>query len=373
MVRTLGVEEELLLVDPATGESTARSRQVIKEFREHGRGGRDSVATDEIDQELFRHQLEVRTDPTADLADAAAQIRDARHTVGEAAEASGLAAVACGMVPRSEHDVPVSPEDRYRAMVDFFGDVARQGGSCGMHVHVGIDSDEEGVAVIDRIAPWLPAILAISANSPFHHDHDTGYASWRSQVWTRWPSAGSTAPFGSLDGYRAASRFLIASGAASDEAMLYFDARLSVAQPTVEIRVADVCTDAGDAVLVAALVRGLVETAARAWRAGAEVPHWRAEHLRACHWRAGKYGLSDALVDPLSRELRPAGEVLDALMAHVYPALEDAGDAETVVDGVRRVLVHSGASAQRAAYERTGDVRGVVDDLIVRTRASWMP
>ncbi|MDQ4053706.1 MAG: glutamate--cysteine ligase [Actinomycetota bacterium] len=371
MVRTIGIEEELLLVDPDTGQMSPGARQVIKEFHEHGGRARPTVATDELDHELFRHQLEVRTDPTTDLDDAAAQVVDARRTAGEAADATGLAAIACGIVPRGETAVVVSPYDRYRDMVSVFGEVARQGGTCGMHVHVGIESDEEGVAVIDRIAPWLPVVLAISANSPFHDDRDTGYASWRSQVWTRWPTGGSTQRFGSVEAYRALCQFLLDSGAARDPGMLYFETRLSEANPTVEIRVSDMCTDPADALLIAAVARGLVETAARAWRAGDEPREWRTEELRACHWRAARYGVADALVLPETRQLAGAREVLDALTAAIRPALEEAGDLEVVTEGLRRVLSHSGARAQRAAYERTGDVRGVVDDLIDRTRASW--
>ncbi len=371
MVRTIGIEEELLLVDPETRQMSPRAQQVIKEFREHAGPARASVATDELDHELFRHQLEVRTDPTAVLSDAAEQVVAARRTAGEAAEAMGLAPIACGIVPRGDTAVKVSPNDRYRDMVDTYGEVARHGGTCGMHVHVEIDSDEEGIAVIDRIAPWLPAVLAISANSPFYEDRDTGYASWRSQVWTRWPSSGSPQTFGSLETYRAVCQFLLDSGAARDPGMFYFDARLSVDHPTVEIRVSDMCTDPADTVLVAAVVRGLVESAATRWHAGDEASVWRAEQLRACHWRAAKYGVTDALVHPGSRELRGAREVLDALVSEIASALREAGDYDLVVDGVTRVLGRSGATAQRAAYERTGDVSGVVDDLVERTRASW--
>jgi carboxylate-amine ligase len=267
--------------------------------------------------------------------------------------------------------VVVSPNDRYRAMVDTYGEVARHGGTCGMHVHVVIDSDEEGVAVIDRIAPWLPTVLAISANSPFYNDRDTGYASWRSQVWTRWPTGGSTQAFGSVEAYDRLCQFLLDSGAARDPGMFYFEARLSVDHPTVEVRVSDMCTDPADTMLIAAVVRGLVETAAGAWRSGSEVPVWRAEELRACHWRAAKFGVTDALVLPDARSLRGSREVLEALVSEIRPALEEAGDLEVVAEGIDRVLSHSGATAQRAAYERTGDVCGVVDDLVERTRASW--
>ena len=372
MVRRVGLEEELLLLDPSTRDVAPAAHTVLKEFREHGRGRvQPRAATDEVDQELFRHQLETRTDPTRDLGDAFAQLVRARRTAGEAARAVGLATAACGMVPLGGDQAVVTPNDRYRDMLDRYGDVARDGGTCGMHVHVEVGSDDEGVAVVDRIAPWLPVLLALSANSPFARGRDTGYASWRAQVWARWPSAGPTEQFGSLAGYRETVRMLLETGAARDEGMLYFDARLSVHQPTVEIRVCDVCTDPAEAVTIAALARGLVETAARAHADGRPLPRWRAEALRAAHWRASRHGLADHLVHPVDGALRPARAVLDALVAEVEPALVDAGDLDLVRTGLDRALRESGATRQRAAYERSGSVAGVVDDLVARTEASW--
>lgn len=369
--RKVGLEEELLLVDPATRLVTARAPHVLKEFHEHGRGLRAAVATDELDQELFRHQLEIRTDPTTSLEDSLTQIRDARRTAGEAAAAADLGIAASGIVPTAVDRVVVSPNDRYRDMVDTFGEVARTGGTCGMHVHVDIDDDEEGVGVIDRLGPWLPALLAISANSPIYDGRDTSYASWRSQVWARWPSAGPTEQFGSVAGYRAACENLLEAGAARDAGMLYFDARLAALHPTLEIRIADVCTDPVDAVLVAALARALVETFAREHAAGEPVPRWRAEELRAAQWRAARYGVTERLVNPAARVLAPAAEVLAALVDRVRPVLVETGDLALVEDGTRRVQHQGGATRQRAAYERTGSVDGVVDDLLERTRASW--
>ncbi|WP_127480446.1 carboxylate-amine ligase [Nocardioides pantholopis] len=370
--RTLGIEEELLLVDPRTRRASARAPQVLKAFREHGPGRRvATAATDEIDQELFRHQLEVRTDPSADAAALHAQVIAARRTAGGAAEAVDLALAACGIVPAGYEEVAVSPRDRYRDMVDTFGEVARTGGTCAMHVHVGVDGDEEGVAIIDRITPWLPVLLAISANSPFSSGRDTTYASWRQQVWSRWPSAGPTEQFGSAARYREVAQTMLRSGAARDEGMLYFDARLAARHPTVEVRVADVCTDPEDALLVAVLVRALAETAARAAAAGTPAPRWRAESVRVAQWRAARYGLAGQLVHPQTQELAAATQVLADLVTEVRDALEEAGDTDRVERGLARVLAGGGATRQRAAFERTGSVEGVVDDLIARTRASW--
>lgn len=367
-----------MLLDPRTREVAPAAQRVLKEFRERGRGrghsrGHARAATDELDQELFRHQLEIRTDPACDADDLHAQLVAARRTAGEAAAAAGLALGACGTVPLGGEEAAVSPNDRYRDMVDTFGDVARTGGTCGMHVHVGIESDEEGVVVLDRIAPWLPALLALSANSPYAEGRDTGYASWRAQVWRRWPSAGPTERFGSVAGYHEVCRTMLASGAARDPGMLYLDARLSTGQPTVEVRVCDVCTDPAEAVTIAVLVRGLVETAARDAVSGVPVPAWRAEELRVAHWRASRYGMADHLVHPLHRELRPAREVLDDLARHLGPVLAEAGDAERVAAVLERAVRDNGATRQRAAFERTASVQGVVDDLVARTEATWRP
>src|SRR6188768_231125 len=140
-------------------------------------------------------------------------------------------------------------------MVDEFGEISREAGTCGMHVHVGIASREEGIGIIDRMRPWLPLVLALSVNSPYAEGRDSGYASWRSQVWCRWPTAGATELFGDPATYDALVADLMAAGAARDPGMVYFEARLAADWPTVEVRVADVCTDPDDAVVVAGVVR----------------------------------------------------------------------------------------------------------------------
>lgn len=351
------MEEELLLVDPATGRASSDALRVL-------------AGHDDLDQELFQHQIETQTEPTADLGETAVQLVAARRSAGEAARSAGLASVAVATSPYAL-EPHVSPNDRYRDMLTTYGGVARTAGTCGMHVHVAVDSPEEGVEVLDRIAPWLPTLLAVSANSPYADGADTGHASWRSQVWSRWPSAGPTEAFGSLAGYREVCRQMLMSGAARDDGMLYFDARLSAHQPTVEVRVLDVCTDPADAVLAAALVRGLVETVAREATDGVPAPAFRAEALRAAHWRAARFGLADSLVHPAEPRLAPAREVLRALVDRVSPALRDGGDETLVEEGAARVLAATGSTRQRAAFERTGGLPGVLADLVARTESSW--
>jgi carboxylate-amine ligase len=124
-------------------------------------------------------------------------------------------------------------------------------------------------------------------------------------------------------------------------------------------------------VVIAVLVRALVETLADDWSASRPFEGWRSEALRAAHWRASRYGLSETLVHPSERKRRPASEVLEALLDRVRPALVEAGDLDRATAGFQHVLSHNGATRQRAAYERSGSVEGVVEDLIRRTEASW--
>jgi carboxylate-amine ligase len=236
-----------------------------------------------------------------------------------------------------------------------------------VHVDIG-DDDALGVRVIDGLRPWLPLLVALSANSPYAGGRDTGYASWRHQVWGRWPTAGVAEPFGSLAEYRRVSEALIGLGAALDPGMLYYDARLAEHFPTVEIRVADTCTEIDDALLVVALTRALVETLAGDPDPAEPV---RSDILRAAGWRASRYGTSGELVHPTTWSLVPAADAIDALVRLVAPALDEAGDTDRVADGLARLsATGTGARRQRATYERTGELRDVVADLVTRTAQS---
>jgi glutamate---cysteine ligase / carboxylate-amine ligase len=361
-VRTFGVEEEFLLVDPDAGRVVERAAAVLREV---------PAGLDLVDHELLEHLLETRTEPCTEMVDARRQLVDRRRLLGQAARDIGAAAVATGTAPFAVEQVQVSPKDRYRDMVNEFGAIARNAGTCGMHVHVGIESREEGIGIIDRLRPWLPVVLALSTNSPFSEGRDSGYASWRAQVWSRWPTGGATELFGDPATYDALVEGLMVTGAAKDPGMVYFEARLAEDWPTVEIRVADVCTDPDEAVVIAATVRAVASTAAAEWSSGTPPRPWRSELLRAAAWRASRYGLAGTLVHPVDRDLAPARAVLHSLLERMRPALEDAGDLDLVTAGFEKLLGATGAVRQRAAYERTGSVGGVVSDLVERTEAVW--
>ncbi len=362
-IRKVGVEEELLLIDPDTGRLTAVAQRAV----------RANQNAEEVGQELFLQQIETSTEPCAHADELETGLRAGRRAVGEAAAAAGARAVTMP-APVLLEDVgggaDFTPDPRYQRIRGEYGELARQALVSAMHVHVDVADEAEGVQVIDGLRPWLPLLVAMAANSPYWQGRDTGHASWRSQVWGRWPTAGTAEPFGDVDTYRAVSAQLIGWGGGLDTGMLYLDARLSEQYPTVEVRVADVCTDVDDAVLVALVSRALVASVG----AGApSAPTWRADQLRVATWRAARYGLGADLVHPVGGTLATPRELFAALLEQTRPALEETGDLDRVTTSFERLLTRgTGATRQRQVFERSGgDLRAVVEDLARRTEESW--
>ncbi|MFD8724970.1 glutamate--cysteine ligase [Streptomyces sp. NPDC059629] len=361
-MRTVGVEEELLLVHPDSGEPMSRAADLLD------RAARDDPGQAVFQKELFGQMLELATSPHWDMADLGAEIVRCRKEAARLAGEIGCAVAALATCP-----LPVTPalsaHERYRWMASRFGSATLDKFVCGCHVHVSVESDEEGVAVLDRLRPWLPVLRALSANSPFWQGRDTGYASFRSRLWSRGPSAGPTELFGSAERYRRRVADMVASGVILDMGMVYFDARLAVHYPTVEIRVTDVCLRAETTALVATLARALVETAARDWRAGRPPLDHSVSMLRLASWQAARSGLDQDLLDPVTMRPRPAVDVVRSLLAHTADALAASGDAVGAEEALAQLL-HSGGGAheQRSFLERTGSLRDVVVECVRRTQ-----
>lgn len=361
-----------MLIDPDTGLLTAVASRALRAHDDRAaRGPYLGVEETPVEEELFLQQIETQTPPRVRLDDLARDLQRGRQAVCEAAEAAGAAAVATAAPVLIDTESEVTNKPRYRRIREKYGEIARSSLACAMHVHVDVADPEEGVRVLDGIGPWLPVLIGIGANSPYAYGRDTGYASWRTQIWTRWPSHGTGEPFGDHQTYRAVAEHLIEWGAGLDDGMVYFDARLPVRYPTVEIRVADVATDLDDAVLVAGLARALVTVVAEG-AAGTATAGWRSDLLRAAGWRASRYGVADRLVEPATMALVPARAAIEALVALTRPALEQAGDLDLVVDLVERLLARgNGAIQQRRTFEATGSLEAVVDDVRQRTEDSW--
>nr|GID40907.1 putative glutamate--cysteine ligase 2 [Actinoplanes campanulatus] len=360
-VLTVGVEEEFLLLDPATGANLPVADQVMAALPEslHRRSRR----------EMRRSMIELVTGVCTGMRDVRAQLSAQRRATADIAEAAGARLVAVAATPVAEPDVGVPCEQRYQHLAEKYGPVAHDPAACGLHVHVGVPDRELAVQVCNHLQVWLPVIRALTSNSPLFLGADTGHASWRSVQLLRWPSIGPTPYFASARDYGRTVADLISSEMVLDEASIYWYARLSPTYPTVEIRVGDVCADVDDTVLVTALVRAAVATAITDIRAGLPASRPRDCVLDAANWRSARDGLSGDLIDLRLGRARPAWELVDEFFATVSPALLETGDLELVLDGLNRLRdIGDGATRQRAILHATGDIRTVLAALAAWTQ-----
>ncbi|WP_125131290.1 glutamate--cysteine ligase [Microbacterium sp. 10M-3C3] len=338
--RTLGVEEELLLVDADTGAPVPAAPATI-----------DAAAAEALPAtsvpEMHQEMIELVGAPHRALADLGADVAAARAGIDRAARRVGARAVALATSPLPAVPTP-SRGRRYQKMIARYGITPLQCMTCGLHVHVSIASADEGVAVLDRIRGWLPVLRALAANSPFSGGVDTGYDSYRFEQWNLWPSAGPAELFLDVDAYRASLAEMLSTGALLDEGMLYADARLSTRYPTVEVRVADVPLTADTTTTLAGLVRGMVAAAADAAARGERAPRIAGNTLRVAAWDASLRGLQAELLHPGSAVPVPLADAAAALVGFAHPGLAAHGDAATVAAGVERILATgNGASWQR--------------------------
>lgn len=366
---TVGVEEELQVVDLATGDLVPRGDEVLEAAR--------PVLGELVTRELNLCQVETASPVCSSLGEIDQHVRSSRSALLDAGAASGLAVAAVATHPfgRWQDQQIDRTRPRFRALEESYQALARQQIICGCHVHVGFDERDVLFEALRRVRPWLPSLLALSANSPFWQGEDTGYASYRTQVWQRWPTAGMPPELRSADEYEAVVTALVEARAVADESYLYWDARPSARYPTLEIRALDTCLDAGDVVTLVGLIRGLLWTCAAAAEAGEPSPSLRPEVLGAATWRASRYGVSDGLLSPSEGEVVPAEDVLEELLAYARPGLDEHGDTAAVDAGLRRILAEgSGAEVQRATWSlRQEDPTAVMAELVAATASSADP
>ncbi len=360
---TFGVEEEFLLADPTTGEPVAVNKAVADHARERGV---------ELQLELTSCQIETTTEVVGGSGDLRQQLNRLRRVAAEAAEASGAKLLAAALPPTVPHEFPITDTPRYREIAQKFGMIAHEQGISGCHVHVAVPSREVAVQVSNRMRRWLPVLLGLTANSAVYRNADTGYASWRSVLWARWPSAGPPPQFSSVDEYDAAVTMLLDAGAVLDDGMVYWDVRPSANFPTIEVRVADVPATVAETVLLATLIRASVMTALDDERRGEPTPPLSPHALKAAYWKSARDGLDGHAIDLFeSHAPVPARELLERLIEHVRPALEALGDYDMAKDELARIAEQgNGATRQRRAWRRRHEAADVIAELVRSLRNS---
>jgi carboxylate-amine ligase len=355
----LGVEEEFHVVDLLSRELVAQAPKLL----EH-------LPPEAYSDELQRSVVESNTGVRDTLSGLREELVNSRRLLVGVAQPMGLGIVAAGTVPLVDTlQLSVTPSSRYERMLADYQLLVREQLICGAQVHVQISDRNVAVAIAQRVTPYLPVLLALSASSPFWMGEDSGYASIRSLMWQRWPTAGLSGEIASAAEHDSLVKDLVASETITDAGMIYFDVRPSSHLPTLELRITDACPDLDDVVMIAGLFRALVRRANDALSNGDIFRRWPAPLLRSALWRAARSGLEGDLVNlPRSPRPLPAGIAVTQLLGDLRPQLEELGDWDTVRNLVEGALARgSSAAEQRNTYQRRSRFADVVDLLVRRT------
>ena len=358
---TIGVEEEYQIVHPESRQLRQRAGRVLHRAKE--------VIGDEVTNELFLSQIEIGTPVCRTLGDVRAELIRLRKAVIEAAIGQGCRIGAAGTHPFSKwQDQALTPKDRYDTILREFQQLTREQIIFGCHVHVGIADRDEAIRVMNRVRPWLAPILALSANSPYWLGMDTGYSSYRTELFGRFPMAGLPMPMASRAEFDEVVEGLVRTDCIEDASKIYWDVRPSAHFDTLEFRIADVCQSVDEAVAIAGLCRALAGACHEAPGLDAPEHQVRPELLRASKWRAARFGLEGELIDLWGRKTVPAGRMVEALLLFLRPTLESLGEWDEVSALVREIVERgNGATRQRRAFQVAGRFEDVVDLILEET------
>lgn len=353
-VPTFGVEEEFLTADPVTFDPVEKASYVESLLPESFKS--------RYHKEFYSCTVEMVTSVCTTADELYEQISSSRKAAGQAALQAECLLLAVG-VPPTGNTVYVTPGvSRYKKIKERFGSSVFQS-IFGQHTHVGVESKELALQVCNHIRPWLPIIQALSSNSAFANGRYTKYESWRAFIWRLWPSAISPLLMENLDDYNEFVNKSVTSGIMLNRNMVYWFARPSDSYPTVEIRIGDICLTAQESVLIAVIVRALVESLVRDIANGAlpfDVPDYQ---LNAAHWRAARYGMTGDLVNLVTGNLTPAVNLSEALFYKIAPVLSELHNYDLVRDGLEKIYNEgTGSQRQLAAYTK-GGMQAVIELL----------
>jgi carboxylate-amine ligase len=366
---TIGVEEEYLLVDRTSRDLAADPPPTMLEECE-------DLLEEQVTPELMRAQIEVSTRPCRSVREARADLSRLRATVAEVATHHGLAPIAASTHPFARWEKQQTVEkERYQVLTRDLQAVARRLLTCGMHVHVGVGDDDLRIDLMNQMTYFLPHLLALSTSSPFWGGEATGLKSYRLSVFDALPRTGLPDRYDSYGEYQRMVGQLISAGLVEDATKLWWDLRPSARYPTLEMRIADVCTRLDDAMAVTALTQCVISML---FRLRSENKRWRIYPrilVSENRWRAQRYGVEGELVDFGKGALVPYGDLLEELIelvredAERLDCLAEIEHARAIVaegtSAERQIRVH--ADARAAGADEREALCAVVDMLIADT------
>lgn len=362
---TIGVEWELALTNKTDGELAPRAEQVLARLGEqHPHLLVPSTESVHVTGEFLNNTLEVITGVCTTVAESCRQLAEAVDALRPICDELGLDFFCAGTHPYSRWaQQTVVNKDRYQRVVNRAQYWGRHMIIFGVHVHVGVDSPQKALAVVDALTNYCPHLLAPSVSSPFWEGIDTGYASHRTMLYQQLPSNGLPFSFQTWEQYSAYLDSQVTTGAIEDVSEDRWDVRPVPHYGTVEMRYCDGLASLPDVAGIVALTQCLVEYFSRRFDAGERVQVLDPWHAQENKWRAARYGLDAQVVVSNEPRVRPLRDELKDLLDMLRPVAEDL-ECLPELEQMRRILAEgTGADRQRRVLAQTGSFREVMRDL----------
>jgi len=359
---TLGIEEEYQIIDPKTRELQSYITQILKE---------DSVILGQIKPELHQSMVEIGTSVCQTPAEARAELVRLRGTVMGLAAKNGLKIAAAGTHPFSSWlSQEITPLERYMGVRQDLAEMAQRLLIFGTHVHIGIEDRDFLVDAMNVSRYFVPHVLCLSTSSPFWMGRVTGLKSYRSVIFRNFPRTGIPPVLGSWSDYETLLETMVGTNCIPNGSKIWWDVRPNHSYPTLEFRLCDVCTRVEEAVSIAAILQAII---AKLWKLRHDNMTFRmypGTLIEENKWRAVRYGLDGKLIDLGKNRELPARELIQELIEwFIDDVLDELGSRREVEYAFKILREGTSADRQIATYQRTNDMKAVVDQLIEETEA----
>ena len=357
---TIGIEEEFQVIDPVTRELKSHMHQIVD-------GGKP-VLHEQVKAEMHQSVVEVGTNICKNVSEARQEVIYLRKMVSDLAAKQGLRIAAAGTHPFSRwQEQPITDNPRYHEIVNEMQDAARSNLIFGLHVHVGIASRQQGIALMNSARYFLPHIFALSTNSPFWQGRNTGFKSYRVKVFDKFPRTGIPDHFSSAGEYDRYINLLIKTNCIDNARKVWYDLRLHPTYNTLEFRICDVPMLVDETIALTALMQALVAKLVRLMEQNLDFRQYSRALINENKWRAARYGIEGKLIDFGKEKEVPLPELTEELLAFVDDVVDELG-SRNEVSYIRQILKNgTGADRQLETFKKTGDFKNVVDRIIEET------
>jgi carboxylate-amine ligase len=357
---TLGIEEEFQLIDPETRDLRSHVQLLLDSGKE--------ILKDQLKAELHQSVIEVGTNICQDIHEARQEVVRLRSQLAKIARQNGLTIAASGTHPFARwQDQLITPHPRYEEIIEDLQQVARANLIFGLHVHVGIEDRETAIHIMNAARYFLPHIFALSTNSPFWEGRNTGFKSYRSKIFDRFPRTGIPDHFVSLSEYDNYIKLLIKTRCIDNAKRIWWDIRMHPFFDTLEFRICDVPMSIEETLTLAALFQAVTAKLYKLIKKNLGFRLYRRVLISENKWRAARYGITGKLIDFGKQEEVDCAALIHELLEFIDDVADELGIRQQL-GYVDEILRHgTGADRQVAVWNQTNDVRKVVDHIIEET------